>query len=90
MNFDPVYADYPIIIYHGYHQKRLGCLSGGNRGLYIDSEGFVNACPFCHTRNFNIKDVLAKEKGFPELVTASKCPSYENGLAPAARPSVHA
>lgn len=90
MNFDPVYADYPIIIYHGYHQKRLGCLSGGNRGLYIDSEGFVNACPFCHTRNFNIKDVLAKEKGFPELVKASKCPSYENGSAPAARSGVHA
>src|SRR4029078_8164631 len=47
LNLDPAYRDYPVIIYHGYHQRRMGCLAGGNRTLYIDSEGYVNACPFC-------------------------------------------
>jgi MoaA/NifB/PqqE/SkfB family radical SAM enzyme len=74
VNFDPGYTDYPIIIYHRYHQKLMGCMSGGDRGLYIDSEGYVNACPFCHTKNFNIKDMIEQEEGFLDLVKASKCP----------------
>lgn len=78
MNFDPQYEDYPIIVYHGYHQRRVGCMSGGNRGLYIDSEGYVNACPFCHTKNFNIKDVIGMEHGFQDLVKTSKCPAYKS------------
>jgi MoaA/NifB/PqqE/SkfB family radical SAM enzyme len=76
MNLDPIYQDYPIIVYHGYHQRRIGCLSGGNRGLYIDSEGYVNACPFCHTKNFNIKDIIAEPDDFKDLIKESMCPSY--------------
>ena len=69
------YKAYPILIYHGYHQRRIGCLNGGNRALYIDSEGYVNACPFCHTKNFNIKDVLENNKNFQALVRSAHCPS---------------
>ena len=75
MNFNAGYNDYPIVIYHGYHQRRVGCMSGGNRALYIDSEGWVNACPFCHTKNFNIKDVLENNTGFRALVKSANCPS---------------
>jgi MoaA/NifB/PqqE/SkfB family radical SAM enzyme len=74
MNFEPSYKDYPIVIYHGYHQRRVGCMSGGNRALYIDSEGWVNACPFCHTKNFNIKDVLEDTEDFKVLVRSAHCP----------------
>jgi len=75
MNFDANYNNYPIVIYHGYHQRRVGCMSGGNRALYIDSAGWVNACPFCHTKNFNIKDVLENNSGFQALVKSTNCPS---------------
>ena len=75
MNFDDNYKDYPIIIYHGYHQRRVGCMSGGNRALYIDSEGWINACPFCHTKNFNIKEVLENKNEFKALVRSAICPS---------------
>ncbi len=75
MNFNAGYNDYPIVIYHGYHQRRVGCMSGGNRALYIDSEGWINACPFCHTKNFNIKDVLENKTGFRALVKSANCPS---------------
>jgi MoaA/NifB/PqqE/SkfB family radical SAM enzyme len=75
MNLDASYKDYPIIIYHGYHQRRVGCMSGGNRALYIDSEGWVNACPFCHTKNFNIKEVLENNNDFKVLVRSANCPS---------------
>ncbi len=78
MSFDANYRDYPIIIYHGYHQRRVGCMSGGNRALYIDSEGYVNACPFCHTKNFNIIDTLENKNDFKSLIKSANCPSYKN------------
>ncbi len=47
MNSDEKFNDYPIIIYHGYHQRRIGCFGGGSRYLYIDSNGDIHPCPFC-------------------------------------------
>ena len=53
VNHSPMYANYPIVMYHGYHQRRVGCFAG-SRSLYIDSAGDVHSCPFCHTSSFNI------------------------------------
>ena len=78
LNFDPAYHDYPVIIYHGYHQRRSGCLAGGNRTLYIDSEGYVNACPFCQTKNLNIKDALTTKENVQNTVRATGCQQYKN------------
>lgn len=75
LNFGDGYENYPILVYHGSYQRRVGCMSGGNRGLYIDSEGYVNACPFCHTKNFNIKEVLETQVEFPALVRSAHCPA---------------
>lgn len=47
VNSGEQFNDYPIIIYHGYHQRRMGCLGGGSRYLYIDSNGDIHPCPFC-------------------------------------------
>ena len=77
LNFDPGYSDYPIVIYHGYHQRTVGCFSGGNRMLYIDSEGYVNACPFCHTKNFNIKDVIQNDLSIAGKEQVAACPRFE-------------
>ena len=57
INHSSVYKDYPTIMYHGYHQRRVGCYSG-SRSLYIDSAGDVHACPFCHTKSYNVRDIL--------------------------------
>ena len=78
LNFDPAYTDYPIIVYHGYHQRTVGCFSSGNRMLYIDSEGYVNACPFCHTKNFNIKDTLETNLSIASEVGA--CPRFDSAV----------
>jgi MoaA/NifB/PqqE/SkfB family radical SAM enzyme len=77
LNFDPAYADYPIVVYHGYHQRTIGCFSAGNRMLYIDSEGYVNACPFCHSRNFNIKDAITSDSFNENKNGSITCPRYE-------------
>jgi MoaA/NifB/PqqE/SkfB family radical SAM enzyme len=78
LNFDKIYNEYPVIVYHGYHQRRMGCLAGGNRTLYIDSEGYVNACPFCQTKNFNIKDAIKADLNVAASLKISGCQLYEN------------
>jgi MoaA/NifB/PqqE/SkfB family radical SAM enzyme len=47
MNTNPEYKDFPIVVFFGYHQRKLGCMGAGNRYLYIDSNGEFHACPFC-------------------------------------------
>ena len=56
---------YPLVIYPGYHQRRIGCFGAGIRYLYVDSEGSVNACPFCQGKlgnavTDNLYDVIKK------------------------------
>jgi len=56
MNFDRAFDTFPIITYHGYYQRRQGCYSAGIKGFYVDTDGDVNACPFCHKKNGNVLD----------------------------------
>lgn len=55
-NFSSKYLSYPIITYHGYYQRRYGCFSGGYKGLYIDTDGDINPCPFCQKKSGNLLD----------------------------------
>ena len=75
VNHSKAYRQYPTMLYHGYHQRRVGCFSG-SRSVYIDSIGDVHACPFCHTKSYNVIELL--EKGNENLpVKENKCPRYE-------------
>ncbi|QHT68419.1 radical SAM protein [Rhodocytophaga rosea] len=51
LNFDPAFDGWPIITFHGYHQRRAGCSGAGFRFLYIDTDGDVHACPFCQKKS---------------------------------------
>jgi MoaA/NifB/PqqE/SkfB family radical SAM enzyme len=50
MNYSRQYRHYPIVTYHGYHQRHTGCFGSGNRNLYIDTDGDIHACPFCQVK----------------------------------------
>ena len=56
MNYTPKYKDYPLISYHGYYQRRQGCFAAGNRSFYVDTDGDINACPFCQAKTGNVLD----------------------------------
>jgi len=74
INQNEKFKDYPFVMYHGYHQRRVGCYAG-SRSIYIDSAGDVNACPFCHTKSYNVGDVInAKNKTAP--IKENACPRY--------------
>ena len=53
MNYDKEYVGYPIITYHGYHQRQIGCFGSGDRNLYVDTDGDLHACPFCQSKMGN-------------------------------------
>jgi len=75
VNHSKDYLHYPTMLYHGYHQRRVGCFSG-SRSVYVDSIGDVHACPFCHTKSYNIIELL--QKGNENLpAKENKCPRYE-------------
>ena len=74
-NSDPAFAEFPIINYTGYHQRRLNCFGAGNRFLYIDSDGDVHICPFCdgkicHALAFPVADTI-------KLLQQQACPVFE-------------
>jgi len=76
MNYSAMYKDYPTMLYHGYHQNRIGCFAG-SRSIYIDSIGDVHACPFCHTKSYNILDLIRNHNyTLPQKENA--CPRYKS------------
>lgn len=76
MNFNANYSTFPLITYHGYYQRRQGCFSAGKKGIYIDTDGDMNACPFCHKKTGNVLD-----SNFDvnlEILKSEGCSSYNN------------
>ncbi len=74
MNFSDNFSSYPIITYHGYYQRRQGCFSAGKKGLYVDTDGDINPCTFCHKKSGNILD--PKIDNLLATMTAAGCPTY--------------
>ena len=75
VNHSAEFSGYPTLMYHGYHQRRVGCFSG-SRSIYVDSAGDVHACPFCHTKSYNIISVLRNGNStIPKK--ENLCPRYE-------------
>lgn len=54
MNNDPAYGHMPIVIYHGYRQRLIGCAGAGSRYLYVDTDGYMNSCPFCRNKSRHV------------------------------------
>ncbi len=44
------FKNYPIVQYYGYQQRRIGCIGAAERYIYIDTDGCVQACPFCSNK----------------------------------------
>ncbi len=76
VNFESSCRDYPVFLYHGYHQRRLGCMSGGERIMYIDSAGHIDACPFCQTKSYEAAAVISGRLLIKDIKIGG-CPAYK-------------
>lgn len=72
VNSEEKFKDYPLIVYHGYHQRRIGCFGGGSRYLYIDSNGDIHSCPFCRSTLGNALNI--ENEGLQQVAS---CKSFE-------------
>ena len=48
--YTDAYKDHPLVIYHEYYQRKLGCFAAGNKMVYVDTDGDLMSCPFCHRK----------------------------------------
>jgi MoaA/NifB/PqqE/SkfB family radical SAM enzyme len=79
MNYEKQYAQYPIITYHGFHQRQVGCFGSGNRNLYIDTDGDLHACPFCQKKMGNaLSNTLDDSIEKLQALGCHSFKSYEN------------
>lgn len=60
-NTEAGFEDYPIISYHGYFQRRVGCFGAGDRFFYIDTDGDAHICPFCNSKKGSALDLTPEE-----------------------------
>jgi MoaA/NifB/PqqE/SkfB family radical SAM enzyme len=79
INFGEEFKNYPMFNYHGYYQRKNGCMSAGNWSLYIDSAGHIDACPFCHTKQYSARDIISG-KMQAEQLQMTGCPAYADFL----------
>ena len=45
--------DFPLIAYHGYYGRKLGCQGAANGYVYVDTDGYVHSCPFCQQQLYH-------------------------------------
>jgi len=76
MNFNANYSTFPLITYHGYYLRRQGCFSAGKKSMYIDTDGDMNACTFCHKKTGNVLDSNFDKN--LEILKSEGCSSYNN------------
>ena len=74
INHSSAYKNYPTMMYHGDHQRRVGCFSG-SCSVYVDSAGDVHACPFCHTKFYNIIE-LVRTNNNRLPIKENTCPQF--------------
>ncbi len=76
VNTNPRYSHLPIIVFHGYHQRKIGCFGGGHKYLYIDSDGNVHSCPYCKAKKANILEDTLNQ--CIEKLESKGCGSFVN------------
>jgi MoaA/NifB/PqqE/SkfB family radical SAM enzyme len=60
-NTAPEYWDYPLIDLPDNQRRNIGCVAGGHRFFYIDTDGDAHACPFCSRKVCNVLEHEAPE-----------------------------
>ncbi len=78
-NNSRLYAEYPIIQYLGYHQRKAGCFGCGDRFFYINTKGEAQVCPYCSGVVADAKAVSADR--MIELLSLKKCHKFQKNTA---------
>ena len=56
VNNQSKYAQYPKIVHPSFDQRKFGCAGAGSNFIMIDTDGRINACPFCRKKGSHALD----------------------------------
>ncbi len=73
LNSDAAAQDYPTVEYIDWAARAQGCVGAGDRYVYIDTDGELNACPFCRAPGLRVLDRDINES--LSLLLAKGCPA---------------
>jgi MoaA/NifB/PqqE/SkfB family radical SAM enzyme len=54
VNDQEKYKAMPIVLFPSFHQRQTGCPGAGSKYLYVDTDGYMNSCPFCRNKKTHI------------------------------------
>lgn len=64
LNNEEAYDSYPRVVFPNHNHRAQGCAGAGTRNIMIDTDGYINACPFCRK-----KGIFALAEDSKEQVT---------------------
>ena len=68
----------PIVSFHGYHARKVGCSGRARDYVYVDTDGDVHACPFCSRKLFSAMDEDLDDKMESLRLGGCPTPSYDH------------
>jgi MoaA/NifB/PqqE/SkfB family radical SAM enzyme len=63
---------HPLVVYPGYHQRRMGCMGNGNYYLFIDTWGNLHSCPMCRNDR-QLNSLLVDPEAVAGILESSDC-----------------
>jgi len=77
LNHDVRYYDYPRVVFPNYNHRSIGCAGAGTRSIMIDTDGYINACPFCRRKGTFALAEDSKEQVTKMLEVGCPNPEFE-------------
>jgi MoaA/NifB/PqqE/SkfB family radical SAM enzyme len=54
VNTQKEFEDLPLLVYPAFQNRSLGCAGAASMMIYVDTDGFIQACPYCRTKSTHI------------------------------------
>ena len=76
LNRDVRYKAYPRILFPNFNHRHIGCAGAGKSNIMIDTDGYINPCPFCRKQIVHALD-SASENSIKKMMREG-CFKYES------------
>lgn len=50
VNNNKSFLDFPRVVFPNYNHRHIGCAGAGKGNIMIDTDGYINPCPFCRKK----------------------------------------
>ncbi|MFM7566084.1 MAG: radical SAM protein [Flavobacteriales bacterium] len=54
VNTSKAHEDLPLLVYPAHQYRSLGCAGAASMMIYVDTDGYIQACPYCRNKSTHI------------------------------------